>query len=108
MSSSAPVARATPLIAPSAVGCHIFTPTASSKIHTSSSAASCGWPPRLNAFTIYDFVDTSEQLVVVETFAAELYHDDPGDVGFYAEVFDALAAAALFDQDAAELIRASL
>lgn len=64
-------------------------------------------PPRLNAFTIYDFADTGEQLVVVETFAAELYHDDPRDVAVYVEIFDALAAVALFDEHAAELIRAS-
>lgn len=63
-------------------------------------------PPRLNAFTIYDFADTGEQLVVVETFAAELYHDDPRDVGVYVDVFDGLAAVALFDDDAVELIRA--
>lgn len=63
-------------------------------------------PPRLNAFTIYDFADTDEQLVVVETFAAELYHDDPRDVAVYVEIFDALAAVALFDEHAAELIRA--
>ncbi|MGH3815483.1 MAG: Scr1 family TA system antitoxin-like transcriptional regulator, partial [Pseudonocardiaceae bacterium] len=62
---------------------------------------------RLNAFTIYDFADTGEQLVVVETFAAELYHDDPRDVVVYVEIFDALAAVALFDEDATELIRAS-
>ena len=63
-------------------------------------------PPRLNAFTIYDFADTDEQLVVVETFAAELYHDDPRDVGVYVEIFDGLAAVALFDEEAAGLIRA--
>lgn len=64
-------------------------------------------PPRLNAFTIYDFADTGEQLAVVETFAAELYHDDPRDVAIYVEIFDALAAVALFGEDATELIRAS-
>ncbi|MGH8920653.1 MAG: Scr1 family TA system antitoxin-like transcriptional regulator, partial [Actinomycetes bacterium] len=62
-------------------------------------------PPRLNAFTIYDFADTGEQLVVVETFAAELYHDDPRDVAVYVEIFDALAATTLFDQDATKLLR---
>ena len=62
-------------------------------------------PPRLNAFTIYDFTDTDERLVVVETFAAELYHDDPRDVTVYTEIFDALAAAALFDEDAARFLR---
>lgn len=62
-------------------------------------------PPRLNTFTIYDFADTGEQLVVVETFAAELYHDDPRDVAVYVEIFDALAAVALFDEDATTLIR---
>lgn len=64
-------------------------------------------PPRLNAFTIYDFADTGEQLVVVETFAAELYHDDQRDVAVYVEVFDALAANAAFGAAAAELVRAS-
>ncbi|MGH3886189.1 MAG: helix-turn-helix domain-containing protein [Pseudonocardiaceae bacterium] len=64
-------------------------------------------PPRLNAFTIYDFADTGEQLVVVETFAAELYHDDQRDVAVYVEVFEALAANARFGEAAAELIRAS-
>ncbi len=64
-------------------------------------------PPRLNPFTIYDFADTGEQLVVVETFAAELYHDDQRDVAVYVEVFHALAANAHFGQAAAELVRAS-
>ncbi|HEY6424056.1 MAG TPA: helix-turn-helix transcriptional regulator [Pseudonocardiaceae bacterium] len=64
-------------------------------------------PPRLNAFTIYDFADTGEQLVVVETFGAEMYHDDPRDVAVYVEVFDALAANARFGEAAAELVRAS-
>lgn len=64
-------------------------------------------PPRLNAFTIYDFADTAEQLVVVETFAAELYHDDQRDVAVYLEVFDALAANARFGEAAAELVRTS-
>jgi transcriptional regulator with XRE-family HTH domain len=62
-------------------------------------------PPRLNAFTIYDFADTGEQLVVAETFAAELYHDDPRDVAVYVDVFDALAANARFGDAAAELVR---
>ena len=63
-------------------------------------------PPRLNAFTIYDFADTGEQLVVVETFAAELYHDDHRDVAVYVEAFDALSAAARFGEAAAEFLRA--
>lgn len=63
-------------------------------------------PPRLNAFTIYDFADTGEQLVVVETFAAELYHDDHRDVAVYVEVFDALSDAARFGEAAAKLVRA--
>jgi transcriptional regulator with XRE-family HTH domain len=64
-------------------------------------------PPRLNAFTIYDFADTGEQLVVVETFAAELYHDDHRDVALYGDIFDALSAAARFGEAAAELVRTS-
>lgn len=60
-------------------------------------------PPRLNPFTIYDFADTSDQLVVVETFGAELYHDDHRDVAVYVQVFDALSAAARFGAAAAEL-----
>ncbi len=64
-------------------------------------------PPRLNSFRIYDFADTGEQLVVVETFAAELYHEDPRDVAVYAETFEALSAAAQFGAAAAELVRTS-
>lgn len=64
-------------------------------------------PPRLNAFTIYDFADTGDQLVVVETFAAELYHDDRRDVAVYVEIFDALTANARFGDAAAELVRAT-
>lgn len=64
-------------------------------------------PPRLNAFTIYDFADTGEQLVVVETFAAELYHEDHRDVAVYVEIFEALSAAAWFGDAAAELVRAN-
>jgi len=62
-------------------------------------------PPRLNAFSIYDFADTGEQLAVVETFAAELYHDDSRDVAVYVEIFDAFTEVALFDEDAAKLLR---
>ncbi|MGH3696119.1 MAG: helix-turn-helix domain-containing protein [Pseudonocardiaceae bacterium] len=64
-------------------------------------------PPRLNAFTIYDFADTGEQLVVAETFAAELYHDDHRDVAVYVEIFDALAAVARFGEAATEFVRAT-
>jgi transcriptional regulator with XRE-family HTH domain len=64
-------------------------------------------PPRLNAFTIYDFADTGEQLVVAETFAAELYHDDQRDVAVYVEIFGALATNACFGEAAAELVRTS-
>lgn len=63
-------------------------------------------PPRLNAFTIYDFADTGDRLTVVETFAAELYHDDPRDTAVYVEIFDALTAVALFDQNATRLLSA--
>lgn len=63
-------------------------------------------PPRLNAFTIYDFADTGEQLVVVETFAAELYHDDHRDVAVYVQTFEALSAAARFGEAAVEFVRA--
>ncbi|MCA1705657.1 MAG: Scr1 family TA system antitoxin-like transcriptional regulator, partial [Actinobacteria bacterium] len=69
--------------------------------------SSASGPPRLNGFTIYDFADTDEQLVVVETFAAELYHDDRRDVAVYVEVFDALATNARFGDAAAELVRHS-
>lgn len=62
-------------------------------------------PPRLNAFTIYDFADTGEQLVV-ETFAAERYHDDHRDVAVYVQTFEALSAAARFGEAAAEFVRA--
>lgn len=56
--------------------------------------ASAVGPPRLNPFTVYDFADTGEQLVVVKTFGTELYHDDHRDVAVYVQVFDALSAAA--------------
>lgn len=57
-----------------------------------------GIPPPLAGFGIYDLADDSE-LVVVETFAAEIYHDDPRDVAVYVEVFDKLTAAARFGSD---------
>ncbi|MGQ0779076.1 MAG: helix-turn-helix domain-containing protein [Pseudonocardiales bacterium] len=77
-----------------------------SRVRLGVLASAAAGPPRLNAFTIYDFADTGEQLAVVETFAAELYHDDPRDVAIYIEIFDALTAAALFGQDAIKLLRA--
>lgn len=60
--------------------------------------SAAGIPPPLAGFVVYEMPDGGG-LVVVETFAAEIYHDDPRDVAVYTEVFDKLASAAWFGPD---------
>lgn len=60
-------------------------------------------PPPMNGFAICDLPDEGP-VVVVETFAAELRHDDPRDVAIYVEIFDRLVDAAVFGEEARELL----
>lgn len=60
-------------------------------------------PPPVNGFVIFDLPD-DEHIVLVETFAAELRHDDPRDVAIYEELFESLTNAALFGDEARELL----
>lgn len=60
-------------------------------------------PPQMNGFAIYDLPEEGP-IVVVETFAAELRHDDPRDVAIYVELFEGLADAAVFGEEARGLL----
>lgn len=64
-------------------------------------------PPTINGFAIFDLSE-DRQIVLVETFAAELRHDDPRDVALYEEIFEGLADAAVFDDQARELLMGHL
>lgn len=61
-------------------------------------------PPTLNPFIIYEFGDGSDSLIVIETYGGETYHSDPRDVAVYGDVFDALAAGALYGPQAEALL----
>lgn len=67
-------------------------------------AKTIGVPPPLSGFAIYDIGDTDQRIVTVEVMAVELYHDDPREVASYVETFDELAAAAVYGDQAADLI----
>lgn len=66
-----------------------------------------GAPPQAEPFAIYDLPEEG-RVVVIESLAAELRHDDPMDVATFERYFDLLAEAAVFGEEAQKLLAGHL
>jgi hypothetical protein len=62
------------------------------------------WGARATRFPLHGWAIYDRKLVIVGTMNATAVLSEPSDVGIYAELFDELMAAALFDDAAREVL----